>query len=421
MFLRRTQKNVTNLLARRTFMNNVDPGKRPVIVAAVRTAIGSFNGKLSSFDATTLGALAIRGAIAQAGVSPNEVHEAYMGNVVQSNLGQAPGRQAVLNGGLPKTVCTTTLNKMCASGMKSAMLASQSVMLGINSTVIAGGFESMSNAPYYLPKVRFGLRYGDGQLIDGLAKDGLTDAYNHKPMGWAAEECAKAYAITRQEQDAYTIESYRRAAEATSSGAFKEEILSISVPGKPGAEPTYVNQDEEFANIRADKIPTLKPAFTKDPDGTVTAANSSKLSDGAAALIIMSEEKAKRGGFKVIGRILGFADAEKDPNEFTTAPADAIPKALKHSGINLSDVSYFEINEAFSVVALANMKILGLDPANVNIYGGAVALGHPIGCSGARIIVTLLNALKRNGKSVGVAAICNGGGGASSIVIERVN
>jgi acetyl-CoA C-acetyltransferase len=420
----RTTK-VLSKLARNTeiraFETNINPGLRPVIVSAVRTPIGSFNGKLASFTAPKLGALAIRAALSNAGVVQNEVQEAIMGNVLQSNLGQAPARQAVIHAGLPNSTVSTTINKMCASGMKAIMFASQSIMLGLQNTIVAGGFESMSNTPYYLPKARFGYRLGDGQLIDGILKDGLTDAYNDKHMGWCAEQTAKAYNITREDQDKYAIESYERAAKATESGIFKQELLSVAIPPtKPGGETTYVNEDEEFSNIKLDKVPTLKPAFVKE-NGTVTAANASKLSDGAAALIIMSEEKAKRGGFKIIGRILGFADAEREPVEFTIAPADAIPKALKNAGVNKGDVALWEINQAFSVVALANMKILDLNPETVNIYGGAISLGHPIGCSGARIVVTLLNALKQKNASIGVAGICNGGGGASAIVIERVN
>jgi len=402
------------------YSKEINPGLRPVIVSAVRTPIGSFNGKLASFTAPKLGALAVRGAISNAGVVPNEVQEAIMGNVLQSNLGQAPGRQAVIHAGLPSSVISTTVNKMCASGTKSIMYGAQAIMLGHQNVIVAGGFESMSNAPYYLPKGRFGYRLGDGQIVDAILKDGLTDAYNEKHMGWCAEQCAKAYGLSREDQDNYAIESYRRASKATETGKFKEEILSVAIPSaKPGGETTYVNTDEEYVNIKLDKVPTLKPAFVKE-NGTVTAANSSKLSDGAAALVIMSEEKAKRAGFKIIGRILGFGDAEKDPVEFTTAPSDAVPRALKNAGVNQGDVAFWEFNEAFSAVALANMKILGLSPDNVNVHGGAVALGHPIGCSGARIVVTLLNVLKQNNGTIGVAAICNGGGGASAIVIERL-
>jgi acetyl-CoA C-acetyltransferase len=419
--LLRTISSLTKTQTTTRSFSDINVGRNPVIVSAVRTPIGSFNGKLASFSAPKLGALAIRGALSNAGLVQNEVQEAVMGNVIQSNLGQAPARQAVVHAGLPNSTICTTLNKMCASGMKSIMYASQSIMLGLQNTIVAGGFESMSNAPYYMPKARFGYRLGDGQIVDSILKDGLTDAFNDKHMGWCAEQCAKTYGISRQDQDAYAIESYRRAAMATEKGLTKEEILSVSIaPSKPGGETTYVNVDEEFSNIKLDKVPTLKPAFIKE-NGTVTAANASKLSDGAAALIIMSEEKAKRGGFKILGRIRGFADAEKDPVEFTTAPSDAIPRALKLAGVEKSDVKFWEINEAFSVVSLANMKILGLGPENVNIYGGAVSLGHPIGCSGARIVVTLLNVLKQNNQDIGVAAICNGGGGASAIVIERVN
>jgi len=389
-----------------------------VIASAVRTPIGSFNGGLAYFRAPQLGALAVRGAMERAGVSKSEIQEVILGNVLSADLGQAPARQAVIEAGLSHSTVCTTINKMCASGMKSVMLAAQSVMLGHNNCMIAGGFESMSNAPYYVPKARFGYKLGDGALVDAILKDGLLDAYNGKHMGWCAEQTASKYSITREDQDNYALESYKRAQEATKNGSFKHEIISVAVPGK--GETKFVNQDEEPTNIKFEKVPTLKPAFLKE-GGTITAANASTLSDGAAALVIMSEDKARRAGLKPIARIRGFADAERDPVEFTIAPADAIPKALKNAGVEKKDIAYYEINEAFSAVSLANMRLLDLDPSMVNIYGGAVSLGHPIGCSGARIICTLISALKNNNETLGVAAICNGGGGASSVVIELIH
>ncbi|KAF0971602.1 hypothetical protein FDP41_010131 [Naegleria fowleri] len=391
---------------------------RAVIVAAQRTPIGSFLGKLSGFDAPKLGSLAIRSATQKAGVALSEVQEVIMGNVVSANLGQAPARQASIHAGLPESVVCTTVNKMCASGMKAVMYGTQNIELGIHNCVVAGGFESMSNAPYYIPQGRSGYRLGDGKLVDSILKDGLTDAYNGEHMGWCAEQTAKLYKITREEQDAYAIESYKRAAEANEKGYMSEELFSIALPSKKKGDPIqYIQHDEEFTNINMDKVPQLKPAFVKE-NGTVTAANSSKLSDGGAALILMSEEKAKKAGIRPIARILGYGDAEKAPIDFTTAPSSAIPVALKHAGVLQSDVNLWEINEAFSAVALVNMRLLGLDVSNVNIFGGAVALGHPIGCSGARILCTLISALKHRKQQVGCAAICNGGGGASSVVIE---
>lgn len=388
-----------------------------MIASAVRTPIGSFNGALASFRATQLGALAVRAALERAGVSKSEIQEVILGNVLSADLGQAPARQAVVEAGLPHSVVCTTVNKMCASGTKSIMLAAQSIQLGINNCVIAGGFESMTNAPYYIPKARFGYKMGDGQLVDSILRDGLVDAYNGKHMGWCAEQTAAKFGITRDDQDKYALESYRRASEATKNGSFRNEIFSVAVPGK--GETKFINEDEEPKNLKSDKVPTLKPAFLKE-NGTVTAANASKLSDGAAALVLMSEEKAKRAGLKPLARIRGFGDAERDPVEFTIAPSDAIPRALKHAGLEKSDINLWELNEAFSVVALANMKLLSIDPSVVNIFGGAVALGHPIGCSGARIVGTLINALKHRNETLGVAAICNGGGGASAIVIENL-
>jgi acetyl-CoA C-acetyltransferase len=382
----------------------------------VRTPIGSFNGKLASFDAPKLGAIAVRAAVEQAGISKSDVQEVILGNVVQAGQGQAPARQAAIHAGLPNSVICTTVNKMCASGMKSVMFGAQGIMLGLQNCVVAGGFESMTNTPYYLPKVRQGLRLGDGQVVDGIMRDGLTDAYDNKPMGNCAEKCAKEFSISREDQDKYAIDSYKRAAMATEKGYFKNEIVSVALQEKTGT--VMFAEDEEFKNIKLDKVPTLRPVF--DKNGTVTAANASKISDGASALVLMSEEKAKRAGLKPLARILSFADAEKAPVDFTTAPSDAIPKALKLAGLNKKDIDYYEINEAFSVVSLANMKILDLDPSRVNVFGGAVSLGHPIGCSGARIITTLINVLRVNNGKIGVAGICNGGGGASSIVIERL-
>lgn len=417
MFTNGTRNTVKRTI-KRSFHStaNTNELNRAVIVSVARTPIGSFNGKLSSFEAPKLGALAIRSAVEQAGLSKSEVQEVIMGNVCQANLGQAPARQAAIHAGLSESTICTTVNKMCASGMKSVMYAAQNVMLGVHNTVVAGGFESMSNVPYYLPRVRQGLKLGDSQVVDGLMKDGLSDAYNEKAMGWCAEQSAKAYKFSREDQDAYAITSYKRAAEASEKGYFKNEIISVSVQDRRNS--FVVDHDEEFSNINFEKIPTLRAAFEKD--GTVTAANSSTISDGGAALVIMSEEKAKRAGLKPLALIRGFADAERAPVEFTVAPSDALPKAFKAAGVSKGDIDFFELNEAFAVVSLINSKILDLDLDKVNIYGGAVALGHPIGCSGARIIITLLSALRNNNKSLGAAAICNGGGGASALVIERL-
>eukprot|EP01080_Neovahlkampfia_damariscottae_P001021 gene1022-9926_t len=390
--------------------------KNVVIVSACRTPVGSFNGKLASFSAPKLGALAVKTALERAGVSVSEIEEVILGNVLSAGLGQAPARQAAIYGGLPVSTTCTTINKMCASGMKSVMYGAQSIMLGQSETVLAGGFESMTNSPYLLPKARFGYRLGDGKVQDSMVLDGLTDPFSNKHMGWCAEQCAKEYKFTREQQDAYAIQSYKRTAEATKKGLFKQEMFSVGVESKKGT--VLVDEDEEFTNVNFDRIPTLKPVF--DKEGTVTAANASTLNDGAACLLLMSEDKAKRAGLKPLARIRGFADAEKAPVEFTTAPSLAIPKALKQAGLKTSDIDLFEINEAFSVVSLANMQILNLDESKVNVNGGAVSLGHPIGASGARIIVSLLYALKNHGGSTGVASICNGGGGASAIVIENI-
>ncbi len=391
--------------------------KEVVVVSAVRTPIGSFGGVLAGFTATQLGTQAIKGALARAGVDPKEVQEVFMGNVLSANLGQAPARQAALYAGLSPNVVCTTVNKVCASGTKAIMFGAQSIMLGINDVVVAGGMESMSNVPYYIEKARFGYKYGDGKLVDGLQKDGLWEVYENYAMGHAADLTAKEHGISRQDQDAYAIESYKRSAAATEAGHFKAEIVPVEVAQR-GKEPLLISEDEEYKNVKFEKIPTLKPVFS--PDGTVTAANASTINDGAAAVVLMSKEKAQELGLKPIARILGFADAEQEPQWFTTAPAQAIPKAIKNAGISPRDVDYYEINEAFSVVALANMRLLNLEPNKVNVFGGAVSLGHPLGCSGARIVSTLTNVLGQQGGTIGVAGICNGGGGASAIVLEKL-
>jgi acetyl-CoA C-acetyltransferase len=391
--------------------------KEVVIVSAVRTPIGSFGGALTSLSATQLGAIAIKGALAKAGVAPAEVQEVLMGNVLSANLGQAPARQAALFAGLGYEVECTTVNKVCASGSKAIMFGAQAIMLGHKDVVVAGGMESMSNVPYYLDKARFGAKLGHGQMIDGLMKDGLWDVYNDYHMGNAAENTAREMGITREMQDAFAIESYRRSAAAADQGYFKDEIVPVEIPQR-GKDPLLVTQDEEYTKVNFDKIATLKPVF--DKEGTITAANASTLNDGAAAVVLMSREKAEALGVKPIARILGFADAEQEPKWFTTSPALAIPKALKNAGVNASEVDFYEINEAFSVVSLANNQKLNLKNDNVNVFGGAVSLGHPLGASGARIVTTLCNVLdKKNGK-IGVTGICNGGGGASAIVLEKI-
>ena len=391
--------------------------KEVVIVSAVRTPIGSFGGVLSSLSATQLGATAIKGAVTKAGIDASEVQEVFMGNVLQAGIGQAPARQASIYAGLGDQVPCTTVNKVCASGMKSIMLGAQSIALGQNEVVVAGGMESMSNVPYYLSKARTGYRLGDGKIQDGLVHDGLTDVYNEYHMGNAAELCAKECNISREEQDAFAIESYERSARAWSEGKFNDEIVPVEVPQRRGDRVT-VSEDEEYKNVKLEKIPQLKPVFQKE--GTVTAANASTLNDGAAALVLMSREKAEALGCTVLATIRGYADTAKAPEWFTTAPSDALPKAVERAGIAMNDVDYFELNEAFSVVGIANTREMKLDPAKVNVNGGAVALGHPLGCSGARIIVTLINVLGQNGAKLGAAGICNGGGGASAMVIERV-
>lgn len=391
--------------------------KEVYIVSAVRTPIGSFNGSLSSVPATKLGAAAIKGALAKANIPADAVNEVYMGNVLQANNGQAPARQAAIFAGLSNNVPCTTINKVCASGMKAVMLAAQSIMLGDNDVVVAGGMENMSQAPYYLDKARSGYGLGNGTLIDGLVKDGLTDVYNNYHMGNAAELCAREHKISREEQDAYAIESYKRSAKAWEEGKFTEEIVPVEVPQRRG-EPVVVAHDEEYKNVKFDKIPGLRPVF--DKEGSVTAANASTLNDGASALVLMSKEKAEELGVKPLAVIKGFADAAQAPEWFTTAPAKAIPVALKRANMTMEQVDIYEINEAFSVVALANNKLLNIDAAKVNVNGGGVSLGHPLGSSGSRIIVTLLNTLAQNNGKVGVASLCNGGGGASAIVVELV-
>jgi len=392
--------------------------KEVVIVSAQRTPIGSFGGSLSSLAAPQLGATAIKAALEKIKLNPAEVQEVFMGNVLSAGVGQAPVTQASIFAGIPNTVPGTTVNKVCASGMKAIMLAAESIQLGINDCVVAGGMESMSNVPYYLDKARTGYKLGNGTVTDGLVKDGLWDVYKDYHMGNAAELCAKECNISREDQDAYALESYRRSNEAYKNGAFKDEIAPVSVPVR-GKDPMVVSEDEEYKNLRAEKVPHLKPAFQKD--GTITAANASKLNDGAAAVVLMSADKAKKLGLKPIARILGFADAQQAPEWFTTTPAKAIPLALDRAGVKLDQVDYFEINEAFSVVSIANNNLLKLDPGKVNIHGGAVSLGHPLGASGARIIVTLIHVLTHNKGRIGVAGICNGGGGASAIVLETMN
>ncbi len=392
--------------------------KKVVIVSAVRTPIGSFGGALKDFSATQLGAIVIKAAVEKAGLQSTQINEVIMGCVLQANLGQAPARQASMLAGLPENVICTTINKVCASGMKSVMLATQSILLSDADIIVAGGMESMSNVPYYATKQRWGNKFGDITMIDGLSKDGLTDVYKDYPMGNAAELCAQTCHISRKEQDDYAIESYKRSQKAIENGWFTEEIIPLSIPQKKG-EPILIAKDEEPYIVKFDKIPDLKPAFIKD--GTVTAANASTLNDGAAALVLMSEDKANELHIKPLATILSYADAEQIPEWFTTSPSIALPKAIEKANSTLHNVDYFEINEAFSVVSLANMQKMGLDASKVNVRGGAVSLGHPLGCSGARILVTLLHILKQNNGKTGAAAICNGGGGASAMVIEAAN
>jgi acetyl-CoA C-acetyltransferase len=390
--------------------------KEVVIVAATRTPIGSFGGSLSSFSATQLGSFVIKSVIEKSGLKPEHIQEVYMGNVLSANLGQAPATQAAIFAGLPY-LPATTVNKVCASGMKAIMLAATSIASGENDIVLAGGMESMSNVPYYLDKARNGYRLGNAQIIDGLVKDGLWDVYNDYHMGSAAELCATDCHISREDQDAYAIESYKRAQAAQSAGKFRDEITPVEIKDKKG-NITLFEDDEEPRAVKFDKIPSLKPVFRKD--GTVTAANASTLNDGAAAVILMSREKADELGIKPIARIIAYADAQQAPEWFTTAPSKAIPLALHRAGLNGDDIDYYELNEAFSVVSIANNQNLNLDPAKVNVNGGAVSMGHPLGASGARIVVTLLSVLQQNGGKYGTAGICNGGGGASAIVIENL-
>ncbi len=391
--------------------------KEVYIVAAVRTPIGSFGGSLSSLTAVQLGAIAVKGAMQKINLDPKQVQEVFFGNVISSGLQQAPATQVAVAAGLGYDIPCTLVNKVCASGMKAIMLGAQSIMLGQNDVVVTGGMESMSNIPYYLMKARYGFKYGNGEVLDGLTYDGLTDVYNHCAMGVCADNTAKEMKITRQEQDAYAINSYKRSAAAWAAGKFKGEIIPVEITGKKG-DVTLFSEDEEYKNVNFDKIPGLKPVFTKE--GTVTAANASTINDGAAAVILMSKEKAKELGITPIAKIRGFADAAQDPMWFTTTPSLAIPKAMKLAGVEKSDVGYYEINEAFSAVALANNQLLKIDADRVNVNGGAVSLGHPLGASGARITITLANVLKQNNSAIGVAGICNGGGGASAIVIEKL-
>jgi acetyl-CoA C-acetyltransferase len=388
-----------------------------VIVSYARTPIGRINGSLASKKGPELGAVAIRAAVERAGLKPEQVEEALVGNVVSGGMGQAPARQAAIYGGLPTSVCCTTINKVCASGMKTVMYAAQSIMLGQRDIVVAGGFESMTHVPHYMHAARGGVRLGHTQLVDGIIHDGLWDCYNNQHMGMCAEACAEKHDIGREAQDAYALQSYERSQNAMKNGVFKNEIVPVEVSGGRGKPTTMVTEDEEPNSLKLEKIATLRSAFKKD--GTVTAANASTLNDGAAAFVVMSEAKANELGIKPLARIIGFADAEQDPVEFTTAPSLAVPKALENAGIKMEDVDIHEINEAFSVVALANMKLQGLDSSKVNIYGGAVSIGHPLGMSGARILGNVINALEREDKSIGMASICNGGGGASAVVLER--
>lgn len=388
------------------------------IVSAVRTPIGSFGGSLKDFSAPQLGAIAIKAAVERAGIQPANVQEVLMGCVIQANTGQAPARQAAKFAGLPDQVICTTVNKVCASGMKAIAQGAQSILLGDADIVVAGGMESMSNVPYYSPNLRWGNKYGNVSMIDGLAKDGLTDVYHNYAMGNAAELCAKECGISREAQDAFAVESYQRSQAAWAKGAFDAEIVPVPIPQRKG-DPILFAKDEEAFNVKFDKIPELKPSFVKD--GTVTAANASTMNDGAAAVVLMSKAKADAMGIKPLAIIRSYADAEQAPEWFTTTPSLAVPKAVAKAGLQMSDIDFTELNEAFSVVGIVNAQKMQLDPAKVNVHGGAVSLGHPLGCSGARIIVTLINVLKQQGGKIGAAGICNGGGGASAMVVEVVN
>ena len=391
--------------------------KEVYIVAAVRTPMGSFGGMLAGLSATQLGSTAITGALEKAGVDTKLVEEVFMGNVCSANLGQAPARQAALGAGISINVPCTTVNKVCSSGMKSIMFGAQTIMLGQADVIVAGGMESMSNIPYYIPKARWGHKYGNGELVDGLSKDGLTDAYGHMAMGVCGDKTAEKYGFTREDQDAYAIRSYQRAAAATEGGQFKEEIVGVSIPQRK-SDPVLVTEDEEYKRVKFEKIPGLRPAFSKD--GTVTAANASTINDGAAALVLVSKEKMQELGLKPIAKILAFADAAHEPEWFTTAPTLAAPKALKRAGMTIADVDYLEVNEAFSVVPMAFNKELSISDDKVNVFGGAVSLGHPLGASGARIVTTLNNVLHQKDASIGLATLCNGGGGASALLIEAL-
>ncbi len=391
--------------------------KKVYVVSAVRTPIGSFGGMFANISATQLGSTAIKGALQNAGVEAGQVDEVFMGNVVSANLGQAPARQAAIGAGIGYNVPCTTINKVCSSGMKSVMFGAQSIMLGLNDVVVTGGMESMSQIPFYIPRARWGYKYGNGQLIDGLQHDGLTDAYNHKAMGICADATAEKYDISREAQDNFAIQSYKRAAAATESGMLESEIVPVMVPQRK-KDPIAVTEDEEYKNVRFEKIPSLRPVFSKE--GTVTAANASTINDGAASLILVSEAKVKELGLKPIAEIVAFADAAHEPEWFTTAPTKAAPKALAQAGMKWSDIDFVEVNEAFSVVTLAFNKLMNLEEDKVNVFGGAVSLGHPLGTSGARILTTLNNVLHKKDGEVGLAAICNGGGGASAMIIKRV-
>ncbi len=391
--------------------------KNVYIVAAVRTPLGSFGGQFAGVSATKLGAAAIKGALEKGGVSPDQVDEVFMGNVLSANLGQAPARQAALFAGIPNTVPCTTVNKVCSSGAKAIMFAAQAIMLGDKDVLVAGGMENMSQTPYYMPKARYGQKYGHGQLVDGLVMDGLTDVYNQSLMGVCADATAEKYGITREEQDAFAIQSYKRTAAATEAGKFEAEIVPVKVPQRKG-DPLVITTDEEYKRVKFDKIPALRAAFSKT--GTVTAANASTINDGASALILMSEEKMNALGLKPLAKVVAFADAAHEPEWFTTAPPVAAQKALDKAGLQIDNMDVFEVNEAFSVVTMAFNKAMNISEDKVNINGGAVSLGHPLGASGARIVTTLIHALHQTNGQYGLAAICNGGGGASSIILERV-
>ncbi len=391
--------------------------KQVFIVSAVRTPLGSFGGALSSLSATQLGSAAIKGALERAGVEPALVEEVFMGNVCSANLGQAPARQAALGAGIGLNVPCTTVNKVCSSGMKAVMFGAQAIQLGQADVIVAGGMESMSNVPYYVPKARWGYKYGDATLVDGLAKDGLTDAYHHTAMGVSADNTARKYEISREEQDRYAIRSYQLAAQTTQSGVFRDEIVPVEVPQRKG-DPLLVAEDEEYKRVNYEKIPNLRPAFSKD--GTVTAANASTINDGASAVVLVSEEKLRELNLKPLARIVAYADAAQEPEWFTTAPTLAAPKALQRAGLQLEQVDFFEVNEAFAVVPLAFNKVLGVPEEKVNVFGGACSIGHPLGASGTRIVTTLLNVLRKKDGKIGLATLCNGGGGASAIIVERV-